>query len=101
MLRCVVQFIWQPNLKGGRDGDTYASLQLPNISPEYDVLQISSTQCLWSSLIVRHDWSREIRPHWLPTARSPEQRLGSKDASEYRSSGWILCADSLHIYDPI
>ncbi|KAJ8333007.1 hypothetical protein SKAU_G00419030 [Synaphobranchus kaupii] len=26
-------------LKGGRDGDTYASLQLPNISPEYDVLQ--------------------------------------------------------------
>ncbi|XP_035273208.1 sialic acid-binding Ig-like lectin 10 [Anguilla anguilla] len=27
-------------LKGGRDGDTYASLQLPNISPEYDVLQV-------------------------------------------------------------
>ncbi|KAJ8353643.1 hypothetical protein SKAU_G00212100 [Synaphobranchus kaupii] len=26
--------------KGGRDGDTYASLQLPNISPEYDVLQV-------------------------------------------------------------
>ncbi|XP_064159719.1 myelin-associated glycoprotein-like [Anguilla rostrata] len=26
-------------LKGGRDGDTYASLQLPNISPEYDMLQ--------------------------------------------------------------
>ncbi|KAJ8332947.1 hypothetical protein SKAU_G00418430 [Synaphobranchus kaupii] len=29
-------------LKGGRDGDTYASLQLPNISPEYDVLQVTS-----------------------------------------------------------
>ncbi|XP_035283403.1 sialic acid-binding Ig-like lectin 10 [Anguilla anguilla] len=28
-------------LKGGRDGDTYASLQLPNISPDYDVLQVS------------------------------------------------------------
>ncbi|KAJ8332999.1 hypothetical protein SKAU_G00418950 [Synaphobranchus kaupii] len=29
-------------LKGGRDGDTYASLQLPNISPEYDVLQVKN-----------------------------------------------------------
>ncbi|XP_064175957.1 B-cell receptor CD22-like, partial [Anguilla rostrata] len=29
-------------LKEGRDGDTYASLQLPNISPEYDVLQVKN-----------------------------------------------------------
>ncbi|XP_061098115.1 myelin-associated glycoprotein-like [Conger conger] len=29
-------------LKGGRDGDTYASLQLANISPEYDVLQVKN-----------------------------------------------------------
>ncbi|KAJ8333006.1 hypothetical protein SKAU_G00419020 [Synaphobranchus kaupii] len=29
-------------LAGGRDGDTYASLQLPNISPEYDVLQVKN-----------------------------------------------------------
>ncbi|XP_064176019.1 sialic acid-binding Ig-like lectin 10 [Anguilla rostrata] len=29
-------------LKGGRDGDTYASLQLPNISPDYDVLQVKN-----------------------------------------------------------
>ncbi|KAJ8245218.1 hypothetical protein COCON_G00235730 [Conger conger] len=28
--------------KGGRDGDTYASLQLANISPEYDVLQVQN-----------------------------------------------------------
>ncbi|KAJ8246530.1 hypothetical protein COCON_G00234810 [Conger conger] len=29
-------------LKGGRDGDTYASLQVANISPEYDVLQVKN-----------------------------------------------------------
>ncbi|KAI1894817.1 hypothetical protein AGOR_G00119660 [Albula goreensis] len=27
-------------LKEGREGDTYASLRLANVSPEYDVLQV-------------------------------------------------------------
>ncbi|KAJ8248668.1 hypothetical protein COCON_G00233780 [Conger conger] len=37
-------------LKGGKDGDTYASLQLANISPEYDVLQGGRDSDTYASL---------------------------------------------------